>query len=495
MDAAGTSTTLIATSVALVTVLGFACGSSSDDGAPVRDAGPDRGIIVDDRVDPLHSSVVFEPSSVVADGVASAKIIVTLRRGDLSPAPGVHVDLSVSGNGNRLSSAAGETDKAGTFSATLASTMAETKTVSATFAQYALKSTATFDPCRGKFSFLAPSVAMSDALHAPRALAAADFNGDRKTDLAVVSKNIDEVRILLGNGDGTFIEGNTYITRGGPVAIVTADFTSDGNPDLVVVNEVSGSVNLLTGKGDGTFANEYFNVSAYPAAVVATDLNHDGRIDLAIHSGTSRSTVSVLLGVGYGKFSPPTEYIVYGLAMSLASGDFNKDGATDLAAATHDSVAVLYGRSEGKFDGPYYPITDGEDFRFVATADFEGDGDTDIAIAVEYDTSNLLKGERSGTTLSSSRQPNFPRSFVTTGDFDGDGKADVLGPEHLLIGNGKGAFSEPIPLPHGNYHDNYETAAATADFNGDGKLDVAITSDRDTSPGQLSILLNSGCVP
>src|SRR5437660_11410120 len=40
----------------------------------------------------------------------------------------------------------------------------------------------------------------------PVAAEAADFNGDGKVDIAVINSGSNNVSILLGNGDGTFLE-------------------------------------------------------------------------------------------------------------------------------------------------------------------------------------------------------------------------------------------------------------------------------------------------
>jgi hypothetical protein len=79
--------------------------------------------------------------------------------------------------------------------------------------------------------------------HNPAALVAGDFNNDGKLDLAVANSD-ETVTLLLGNGDGTFTEaaGSPFALLGaGPSAIAAADFNGDGKLDLAVANALDGT--------------------------------------------------------------------------------------------------------------------------------------------------------------------------------------------------------------------------------------------------------------
>jgi len=98
----------------------------------------------------------------------------------------------------------------------------------------------------------------------PFSLAVGDLNGDGRLDLAVGNKGnyLDDgcVSILLGKGDGTFAAAVNYAEGTEPAAVAFGDFNGDGKPDLAVA--ISGShtiywfhdsVRVLLGNGDGTF--------------------------------------------------------------------------------------------------------------------------------------------------------------------------------------------------------------------------------------------------
>ena len=70
----------------------------------------------------------------------------------------------------------------------------------------------------------------------PYGVAAGDFNGDNKPDLAVATFGSCTVSILLGNGDGTFQAQVNYPTGQNPVDVVVEDFNGDTKPDLAASN-------------------------------------------------------------------------------------------------------------------------------------------------------------------------------------------------------------------------------------------------------------------
>jgi hypothetical protein len=175
----------------------------------------------------------------------------------------------------------------------------------------------------------------------PQGIVARDFNGDGKTDLAVTSANNNSpssyvVTILLGNGDGTFTQVQTYNTGNGDQSMVGGDFNGDGVPDLAIANYYDDTVTILLGNGDGTFTPAALPATgAGPFAIVAGDFNNDGILDLAT-ANFYANTATILLGNGNGTFtasssSPATG----GDPDGIVAGDFNGDGLLDIVAANY----------------------------------------------------------------------------------------------------------------------------------------------------------------
>jgi hypothetical protein len=75
----------------------------------------------------------------------------------------------------------------------------------------------------------------------PFSVTGADFDGDRKADLAVATTNsntsgFDDVSVLLNKGDGTFGAAQEYEVGNGPNSVISADFDNDGKADLAIAN-------------------------------------------------------------------------------------------------------------------------------------------------------------------------------------------------------------------------------------------------------------------
>ncbi|MEP7126450.1 MAG: VCBS repeat-containing protein, partial [Byssovorax sp.] len=134
----------------------------------------------------------------------------------------------------------------------------------------------------------------------PNSVAAADLNGDGKTDLAVA--NTTNVSVLLNQGNGTFAAIN-YAAGSNPTSVVAADLNGDGKADLAIANKGSGNVSVLLNLGNGTFAAAVnYAAGSNAASVAAVDLNGDGKPDLAVTNSGS-GNVSVLLNLGNGTFA------------------------------------------------------------------------------------------------------------------------------------------------------------------------------------------------
>ncbi|MBI5764240.1 MAG: VCBS repeat-containing protein [Planctomycetes bacterium] len=186
----------------------------------------------------------------------------------------------------------------------------------------------------------------------PISVAMGDLNGDPWPDLAVANLSTNNVSVLLNNGNGTFTPApNSPVSVGtSPLSVAMGDLDGDGQRDLVVANSGSNNVSVLLGLAGGKFqaAVNYTGVNA-PYDVAIGDINGDSRVDLAVanYSNGNPSNVSVFRGNGCGTFQPRVNFDAGNGPASVAISDLNGDGRTDMAVAnsTSPNVSVLWNTS------------------------------------------------------------------------------------------------------------------------------------------------------
>jgi Flp pilus assembly secretin CpaC len=349
----------------------------------------------------------------------------------------------------------------------------------------------------------------------PISVAIADFNKDGHPDLVVANQTDGTISILLGNGDGTFATQSVITIPAGakaasPSAVAVGEFKNDGsgNLDIAVTDIANNRVMILLGNGDGTFqAPVPYPTGSNPVALVAQDFDGDGNPDLAVvNQGdkTTASTVSVLLGnktggVQDGTFAAKVDFPVGVDPTAITTADFNADGNVDLAVANHatgsggdGTVSILLGKNDGTF-GTQTTFATGNGPAGIATADFNGDGHADLAVSNQTDSTVsilLNKGDGTGTFLAHTdfTTGSGPVGLIAA-NFTGTNTDLAVADESannvdVLIGNGNGTFTAPISLPTGNS----PIAVAGADLNGDGTIDLVSANNASNT---VTVTLNT----
>jgi hypothetical protein len=293
-------------------------------------------------------------------------------------------------------------------------------------------------------------------------LTIADFNGDGIPD-AAASYSGSYVNILLGDGRG-------HLTMKSQVSafvesLTTGDVNNDHKTDLLVGNE------LFLGNGDGTFQsgmNVGLNTSGYP---VLADLNHDGNLDLIAPGGTV-TTVYVALGNGDGTFRTPIGYYARGAGYYVAVGDMNEDGNLDVVVPAGANFDVLFGKGDGTFDPPItvpgagYPIL---------VVDVNNDGHLDVVLGNE--ALSVVLGNGDGTFSPPRQFGHVTATNIAEADFNGDGNIDIAATDlnysnfiSIYLGDGTGKFTASVDSP--SFCCGYPNQIGVADLNRDGKPDI-----------------------
>ncbi len=181
----------------------------------------------------------------------------------------------------------------------------------------------------------------------------------------------------------------------------------------------------------------------------------------------------------------------------IVTADFNGDGKLDLAVANMNdgTVTILLGNGDGTFTVKSTPSA-GSGANWIAVGDFNEDGKLDLAVANSGSSGSggvtilLGNGDGTFTTGASLTTGNGPFAIVTA-DFNKDGHLDLAVSNMnsdtvtVLLGNGTGAFSFGSTPAVGAM----PQVLVVGDFNEDGKLDLAVSNESDNT---VSILLGNG---
>ncbi len=187
-----------------------------------------------------------------------------------------------------------------------------------------------------------------------RNLAAADFNGDGRLDLATVFYASSEVGIWRGDGQGSFVLETRFPSRGRlPHTIRVADVNGNGHRDLIVSHchaddsvvifygeggfRFSLSQEILLGEGRDTIEHEIRDVAV-------ADFTGNGRPDIALACYASEQVVVLVNRSGDASIPQQFERESYrfrrGRPRALAVADFNQSGTPDLGVTLWEANDV-----------------------------------------------------------------------------------------------------------------------------------------------------------
>ena len=329
-------------------------------------------------------------------------------------------------------------------------------------------------------------------------LAAGDFDGDGKDDLAIgvpreqvgSSINAGAVNLMYGSGTGLTASGDqiwhqdssdalgSVVNSAEPGdyfgwSVTTGDFNGDGRDDLAVgvvsegffsTNGV-GSTNVLFGSKAGihTFGNQLWNQNSSDSfglikdsaslgdnfgwAVAAGDFNGDGFDDLAngvpgekIGDEKNAGAVNVIEGSTYGLTT---------IDNTFWHQDTTSDVLTSKVVDTETANAVVVDNTirDSAEEGDHYG-------QVIATGDFNGDGIDDMAVGIEDE--NIGSRENAGAV-----------SVIY-----GTNNGLTVVEDQFWHQNSSDAFGSI--RSNAEADDLFGSALAAGDFNGDGIDDLAI---------------------
>jgi hypothetical protein len=346
---------------------------------------------------------------------------------------------------------------------------------------------------------------------------------------ALVDINCEEDTITVyNNSAGVFSEGVYYpvvvtpTTNGNalPLGVTVADVNGDGNADIVVSNDDGGDVTVLLSNGDGTLqlATVGYATGGYPRGpAIVTDINGDGLVDILV--ADDEFSLTWMAGFGDGTFQAARDYYApipdnlnsgFAEGNSIASGDFNGDGFTDVVITPWTmccdpdntiGITVFLSNPDGSLQ-PGVSYAAGQTLDYVTVGDFNGDGKLDIAASDTNGQVFIFTGTGTGTFI---QGPIYSSggglsNGIVAGAFNtpaptGSGVAGFAdlavvneGSSNVgvLLNDGSGGFMPPVT--YGTTNGGCELA--TADVNGDTFLDLAVAECNGGT--QVGVLLGDG---
>jgi len=297
------------------------------------------------------------------------------------------------------------------------------------------------------FITFAPKVDLSTGSN-PHCISIADIDGDGKLDLSVVNYSSNSVSIYKNTSNiGTiaFASKIDYTTGSSPTSISFDDFDGDGKTDLAVVNELSNTVSLFKNTstvGSISFTNKVdFSTGYYPMSIAISDIDGDGKPDLAIAnsnaSNQGTNSISVLRNTSSSatiSFASKIDFVTGSSAFNISIGDLDADGKVDIAVANSGSASISVFKNKSTVGtislATRIDFTTGGTPENVSIADIDGDGKLDLAVANEGSASISVFKNTSTSSISFASKVDFATSVgpmsIAINDIDGDNKPDFL---------------------------------------------------------------------
>lgn len=258
----------------------------------------------------------------------------------------------------------------------------------------------------GNINFAVPLQAFTGST--PFAVAIADLDGDGKPDIVVGNFNSSSISIFRNTSSNGNISVNTEVvlaTAANPSSLELADIDGDGKTDIIVGNSGADPVNVFRNMSNPgvllfTPVSGAITIGGQISRAPG-DLDGDGKPDVVL-IGTG-DTVSVLLNnsiPGIFGFAKPVNFTIPSIPANITVSDLDGDGKPDIAvgSAENDGIYILHNNSSPGVaafaPSANLPI---QDLFSINSGDIDGDGKPDlVTTSIQNNTFSVFKNTVNG---------------------------------------------------------------------------------------------------
>jgi len=338
------------------------------------------------------------------------------------------------------------------------------------------------------------------------------MNRAAKKIFFILGLAIASLLLLIGVVEaGTLRESNISLTNVYQGSVVWGDYNNDGYLDLVLTgyDGTDRYCRIYQNSGSGNYFTLDQSLTGVSEGSLAWgDYDRDGDLDLVVTG--LLGPVSILYRNDDGTFIDSGESLVGVQYSSTAWGDWDNDGDLDLAlAGWNETVSpfrhfIIYENDSGTLSvGQNLSTTDGVRYASLAWADYDNDGDLDLAVAGNAASgfvTRIYKNHPLGNLNEDTSQnlTGVENGSLAWGDYDNDGDLDLA----LMGSSGPGLAILEIYQNGGSsgYILNVSTSLAGVqngslawgDYNNDGDLDLAVNGQDSLENRVAKIYENSG---